>query len=43
MLPTPEHVLYIPGVFLAGLVAGWIAGARAARRSLDARRERLRD
>ena len=29
-MPTAAHFLYIPGVLLLGIVAGWILGSRAA-------------
>jgi hypothetical protein len=43
MLPTVEHVLFIPGVFLVGLVVGYVLGSRAVRRELEQRRSRLRE
>jgi len=39
---TPEHVIYIPGVLLVGLVVGYILGARAVRREVEKTRERLK-
>lgn len=38
-----EHVIFIPGVLLIGIVVGYILGARAARASLDQRRKRSRE
>jgi hypothetical protein len=29
-MPTAAHFLYIPGVFILGIVVGWILGSRAA-------------
>ena len=29
-MPTPAHLLFIPGVLLIGVVIGWILGSRAA-------------
>ena len=29
-MPTAAHFLYIPGVFVLGIVLGWILGSRAA-------------
>lgn len=29
-MPTAAHFLYIPGVFILGVVVGWILGSRAA-------------
>lgn len=29
-MPTAAHFLYIPGVFVLGIVVGWILGSRAA-------------
>jgi len=40
---TPQHVIYIPGVLLLGLVIGYILGARAVRSELDRRRRRLKE
>jgi hypothetical protein len=37
------HVIYIPAVLMAGLVLGWILGARSVRSELaDQERRRLR-
>ena len=39
--PGPEHVIFIPGVLLIGIVIGYILGARAGeRRRCDRRRRR---
>jgi hypothetical protein len=29
-MPTAAHFLYIPAVFVIGIVVGWILGSRAA-------------
>jgi hypothetical protein len=39
---TPEHVIYIPGVLLLGLVVGYILGAKAVRKEVEKGRARLR-
>jgi hypothetical protein len=39
---TPEHVIFIPGVLLIGVVLGYVMGGRAARAELDKRRRRDR-
>ena len=38
-----EHVIFIPGVLLIGIVVGYILGARAARAQVDQRRKRSRE
>jgi proteasome assembly chaperone (PAC2) family protein len=38
-----EHVIFIPGVLLIGVVLGYIMGARAARTETTRRRKRLRE
>ncbi len=38
-----EHVIFIPGVLLIGVVLGYIMGARAARTEATRRRKRLRE
>ncbi len=40
-MPSATHVLYIPGVFVAGLILGFLLGARAAKSMLE-KRERER-
>jgi proteasome assembly chaperone (PAC2) family protein len=40
---TPEHVIFIPGVLLIGMVLGYIMGARAARTEAAKRQKRLRE
>ncbi|RMG17539.1 MAG: hypothetical protein D6729_08660 [Deltaproteobacteria bacterium] len=41
-LPGPSHIIYIPAVFLLGLVIGWIFGSRAARNEILHEQERAR-
>jgi hypothetical protein len=36
---TVEHVIFIPGVFLAGLAFGYMMGARAVRDEIRRKRE----
>lgn len=31
MIPTPEHVVFIPGVLLLGVFIGYTMGSRAVR------------
>jgi hypothetical protein len=38
-----EHVIYIPGVLLIGLVVGYILGARAVRREFEKQRKRAKE
>lgn len=40
---TLTHVLYIPVVFLVGLAAGFIAGARAVRAEYAKQRSRAKE
>jgi hypothetical protein len=35
-----EHVIYIPGVFLIGLVTGYLLGARAVREEMERAKKR---
>lgn len=39
-MPTAAHFLYIPGVFILGIVVGWILGSRAAADAYAARLQR---
>jgi hypothetical protein len=39
---TFEHVVYIPGVLLLGIVIGYLLGARAVRSELTRQRERAK-
>lgn len=43
MLPSPAHVIFIPGVLLVGMVIGYVLGARAARAELSKKRARLKE
>lgn len=38
----PEHVIFIPGVLLVGIVIGWVLGARATRQAIADQRARMR-
>lgn len=40
MIPTPEHVVFIPGVLLIGVFIGYTMGARAVRDEVRRQRER---
>jgi ABC-type dipeptide/oligopeptide/nickel transport system permease subunit len=40
---TPEHVIFIPGVLMIGMVLGYILGGRAAREALTKRQRRNRE
>jgi hypothetical protein len=40
---TPEHVIFIPGVLLIGMVLGYIFGSRAARTDMARRQKRMRE
>lgn len=42
-LPGPEHLLFIPGVLLLGIVIGWTLGGKAARAQLEEKRRRARE
>jgi hypothetical protein len=41
--PGPEHLIFIPGILLVGIVIGYILGARAARAEIDRRRRRAKE
>lgn len=41
--PGPEHLIFIPGVLLVGIVLGYVLGARAARAEIARRRRRARE
>ena len=43
MIPTIEHVLFIPGVLIAGVWIGFWLGARSARAELERREQRRRE
>ena len=38
-----EHVIFIPGVLLIGIVVGYIRGGRAATQRLTERRKRSKE
>ena len=38
-----EHVIYIPGVLLIGLVVGYVLGARAVRAEFARQRKRAKE
>ena len=40
MIPTPEHVVFIPGVLLLGVFIGYTMGARAVRDEVRRQRQR---
>jgi hypothetical protein len=42
VLPTVEHVFFIPGVLLIGIVVGYLLGVRAARADIEKRKNRAR-
>jgi hypothetical protein len=41
-MPTFEHIIYIPGVLLVGVVLGYTMGARAVRAEIERVRKRSR-
>lgn len=38
-MPTAEHVVFIPGVFLVGMFVGYMLGARAVRDEVRRKQE----
>ena len=42
-VPGPEHIIFIPGVLLIGVVLGYTLGARAARAEMEKRKRRARE
>ena len=40
---TFEHMIYIPGVLLIGVVVGYVLGARAVRAEYDKQKKRAKD
>ena len=42
-MPGSEHLLFIPGVMLIGMVLGYVMGSRAARQDVDKKRRRARE
>lgn len=41
-MPTLEHIIYIPGVLLVGIVVGYTLGARAVRAEVERVKQRAR-
>ncbi len=41
-MPTIEHIIYIPGVLLVGIVVGYTLGARAVRAEIERLRKRAK-
>ncbi len=41
--PGPEHLIFIPGILLVGIVLGYVMGARAARAEMERRRRRAKE
>jgi hypothetical protein len=39
-VPTVEHIIYIPGVLLVGVVLGYTMGARAVRAEMERLKKR---
>ena len=40
---TPEHVIFIPGIFLIGMSIGYVLGARAVRAEVAKKRAKLKE
>lgn len=43
MVPTIEHVIFIPAILLIGIVIGYIMGGRTVRAELEKKRRRARE
>jgi hypothetical protein len=41
-VPTAEHIIYIPGVLLVGIVVGYTLGARAVRAEIERLKKRAK-
>jgi len=41
-VPTVEHIIYIPGVLLVGIVVGYTLGSRAVRAEIERLRKRAK-
>ena len=41
-MPPVEHIIYIPGVLLVGIVIGYTMGARAVRAEVDRVKKRAK-
>jgi len=42
-VPTSEHLIFIPGVLLIGIVIGWVLGGKAAREQAAKKAKRARE
>ena len=42
-MPTIEHIIFIPGVFMIGMVTGYVLGARAVRSEIERKKRRSRE
>lgn len=42
LLPTADHVIFIPAVLLVGIAIGWVLGTRVARQRFEQKRARTR-
>ncbi len=42
-MPTAAHFLYIPGVFILGVVVGWILASRAAADAYAAQLRKMKE
>lgn len=40
---SAEHLIFIPGVLLIGVVVGYLMGLRSARTEIERRRQRMRE
>ena len=40
---TFEHVIYIPGILLVGLIIGYLLGARAVRSEIQRMKKRAKE
>jgi hypothetical protein len=40
---TPEHVIFIPGVLMIGIVLGYVFGSRAVRAEMMKKQRRARE
>lgn len=41
--PGPEHLIFIPGILMIGIVLGYILGTRSARAEIERKRKRARE
>jgi hypothetical protein len=41
-MPPAEHLLYIPGVLLIGIVVGYLLGSRAVRAEYERQKKRAK-